>query len=88
MVHVFDMHHTSILHGTISLSLHMQDAGLALMHMLRAHAGAYRAIKAMPGQHRYYVITQDSDAVQALKVKAVKVHRPEVQSCTCFISVS
>ncbi|DBB01829.1 hypothetical protein WJX77_006999 [Trebouxia sp. C0004] len=29
--------------------MHFRDAGLVLLHMLRAHAAAYRAIKKMPG---------------------------------------
>ncbi len=41
-------------HGTPTGSVmeppwYMQDAGLVLLHMLRAHAAAYRAIKKMPG---------------------------------------
>ena len=32
----------------------IQDAGMVLMHMLRAHAAAYRAIKQMPGVYSYW----------------------------------
>jgi len=36
--------------GSVTQPLwYMQDAGLVLLHMLRAHAAAYRAIKKMPG---------------------------------------
>ena len=34
-----------------SIMLRTQDAGMVLLHMLRAHAAAYRAIKQLPGMH-------------------------------------
>ena len=48
---------------------YMQDAGLVLLHMLRAHAAAYRAIKKMPG-----TVLQRACTFQAYAVPCCAAH--------------